>query len=141
MQPGELYMLAVVVTALFVAPFNGMARVVVLAWLVTHVFYSTGLPEVWANILGQAAILLIGWRHMRCAPTILAWGLSIPLLLVNALWLVGVAAGNVAWWVILWTALVQLMALPFAISNEALRAVTRAWNDTSGRGLFRVRAR
>lgn len=141
MQPGELYMLAVVVTALFVAPFNGMARVVVLAWLISHVFYSTGLPEVWANVAGQLAVLAVGARHMRCAPTVLAWVLSLPLLLINALWLIGAVAGATAWWLILWIALVQLMALPFAIGSEAVKAVTHAWNETSGRGLFRVRAR
>lgn len=137
MAPGDLYVLAIVVTALFVAPFNAMARVIVLAWIVGHVCFTVGVPEVWANIGGQTCVLVIGARHLRCAPALMAWSLSIPLILVNLLWFVGIVRPDIAWWAILYSALAQLLILPFTITAETREAISRAWYTTSGRGFFR----
>lgn len=138
MAPGDLYILGVVVTALFVAPFSALARVVILSWIVGHCFWIAGLPEPFANIFGQTCVLILGRRRSQCATSLIAWALAIPYILVNLAWIGGQASPVLAWWGVLGIALVQLSLLPWAIRGETLRAVTRAWHETTGSGLFRV---
>lgn len=138
MQPGDFYQLAIVATALFVAPFNAMARVVVLSWIVAHVGFVAGLSEPLANLAGQLWVAVQGRRHLRCLSSGAAWGCSILLIAVNGFWLAGAIEPPPAWWTVLTVAFLQLTALPFAIDTATLKAVTRAWYESTGRGLFRA---
>lgn len=138
MEPGDLYVLAIVVTALFVAPFNAMARIVVLSWIVAHVAFIAGLPEPVANLAGQSWVALAGRRHLNCAPSCVAWGFSLVLVTVNGFWAANCVDPAAAWWIVLTIAFLQLMTLPFAIEASTLKAVTRAWYESTGRGLFRT---
>ena len=140
MEPGAIYMLALVGTALFVAPFNTIARVIVLGWMIGHVGWMLGMAEPWANILGQSCVLFAGIRHVRRWPCVTAWGLSLPLILFNIAWLSGFSEPWAAWWAVFWMASVQLAVLPLGITPTEIRSVLRAWRETTGRGIFRMGA-
>jgi len=141
MPPGELYQLAIVVTALFVAPFNALARVVVLAWIAGHVCFALGVPELTANIAGQACVLILGKRHLRDAASLHAWLLSAPLLAINLCWAVGVISPWVGWWTVLIVATVQLVTLSLAVDSRIVHEVMSTWRENGGRGMFRVSTR
>jgi len=137
MQPGDIYILAIVATALFVAPFSAIARVVVLSWIVGHLAFMAGIPEPWANLAGQLCVMAIGLRHLRCPMGGVAWALSIILVAVNVIWITGGLPPVQAWWIVLGAAMAQLAALPFTIETDTLRSVYRAWHESTGRGLLR----
>lgn len=141
MQPGDLYVLGIVVTALFVAPFNGLARVIVLAWIVTHVSFMFGAPELVANITGQLGVLILGRAHRRSVADKAAWGLSIVLLGINLAGAGGVITPWVTWWAVLLVATEQLLVVSMAIDGSTAHAVTRVWRESGGRGMFRVGVR
>lgn len=136
MQPGDLYILGIVISALFVAPFSAIARVVVLSWIVGHLAFMAGLPEAWANLAGQLCVVTVGLRHLRDGMGGAAWALSIPLIALNTLWLSGGMQPNDAWWSVLVCAMIQLAVLPFTIEKDTMRAVYRAWHESTGRGLL-----
>jgi hypothetical protein len=140
MGPGDAYVLALVVTALLVAPFNAMARIVVMSWIVAHIGFLFGTPEIWANLFGQSCVLALGWRHLRCSASIAVWLMSFGMVAVNFAWLGGRLHPEAAWWAILIIALSQLLILPFAVERNTQQAVVRAWHETTGRGMFRTRA-
>lgn len=137
MQPGDIYILAITLTALVVAPFNGLARVIVLSWLVGHVAWISGMPEPWANLLGQFCVMTLGAKHNGDHFAFIAWLMSIPLIIVNVVWLLGAVEPALAWRIVLVLAGAQLLVLPLAINMSTLRAVTRAWHDNADGGLFR----
>lgn len=136
MEFGDLYTLAIVATALFVAPFNAMARIIVLAWIVAHVGFLAGLPEPWANLGGHLAVAIMGRRHLNSYPGIFVWSLALFLVVVDLSLFGGVVQPVPAWWTVLGVSFLQLMILPMAIEVGTLTAVTRAWYESTGRGLF-----
>jgi hypothetical protein len=137
MEPGDLYVMGIVVTALFVAPFNALARVVVLSWIVAHLFWALGAPEQLANIGGQACVFFLGMRHTAGSTQLLAWILSLPIILVSIAWFGGLIEPEACWMVVLIAAMLQLIMLPWSIAGETFRAVLRAWHDTADEGFFR----
>lgn len=141
MQPGDLYVLGIVVTALFVAPFNGLARVIVLAWIVTHVGFMFGAPERAANIAGQIGVLILGKTHRRSVADKVAWALSIVLLGFNIGGAAGIITPWVTWWAVLLIAIEQLMIMSMAVDGSVAHAVTRVWRESGSRGMFRMGAR
>lgn len=141
MQPGDLYVLGIVVTALFVAPFNGLARVIVLAWIMTHVSFLFGAPERAVNITGQLGVVILGKAHLRSAADKSAWALSVVLLGINIVGAAGVITPWVTWWAVLLVATEQLLIVSMAIDGWTAHAVTRVWRESGGRGMFRMGAR
>lgn len=141
MAPGDCYVLAVVVTALFVAPFNGLARVVVLAWIAGHILFQLGIPEVVVNIAGQTCVLILGWAYRHTAANLQAWLLSVPLLLINISCAAGWITPWVAWWTVLLVATMQLLVLSMAIDGNTVEAIMRIWRENGGRGMFRIGVR
>lgn len=141
MQPGDYYELAIVVTALFVAPFNGLARVVVLAWIVGHVSFMLGLPERTANIAGQVCVLALGKAHLHGAADVQAWIFSAVLIVINIGCCIGFITPWITWWTVLLVAMAQLLVLSMAVNVATARAVMRAWRENGGRGMFRIGVR
>lgn len=137
MQPGEYYIMGIVITALFVAPFSALARVVVLSWLIARGMWMAGLPEQIANIGGQGSVFLLGMRRIDGNAQLFAWFLSLPIVLVSIAWFGGLIDPVACWWSILALAMVQLVALPWAIAGETYHAVLKAWRETVDEGFFR----
>jgi hypothetical protein len=123
MQPGEVYILAVVATALLVAPFNALARVIVLAWCGSHLAFLEGVDELQINLVGHIAGLLIGARYLRTSACILAYGLFVPMIAADVLRLISANHDEFLWWVVLISAGMQLLALPFGIEWAQVRAL------------------
>lgn len=140
MGPGDIYILLIVVTALAVAPFSALARIVVLAWIVAHVAWIMGVPEGWANLAGHLIVMALAARHLRCVASAVVWGLSVVLVVIDAAHLMGRIDNGHAWWAVLSIALVQLVALPFAIDRETLTGVAKVWHRGQGGGLLRTRS-
>lgn len=138
MNPGDLYVIAIVVTALFVAPFNAMARIVVLAWIVAHVGFTLGVSEIAANIGGQACVLVLGWRYRFDPANGQAWALSVPLLAVNLACAYGLINSWVNWWTVLVVAMAQLMILCLSVDANVTHQIMRVWRKNGGRGMFRT---
>jgi hypothetical protein len=88
------------------------------------------VSEPAADLLVELAILWFGRRHQTSAPAGIAWLLSIPLAAVNVAWLAGLLEPVVAWWVILITALVRLVVLPFGLDRETVSATIRQLHDS-----------
>jgi hypothetical protein len=123
MQPGEVYVLAIFATAVLVAPFNALARVIVLVWCGSHLAFLEGVDELQINLVGHMAGLLIGARYLRTSACILAYGLFVPLIAVDALRLSGAGDAVTMWWAVLLTAFAQLSFLPFGIEWAQVRAL------------------
>ena len=133
-------MLAIVLTALFVAPFNGLARVIILAWAAGHAAYILGAPEACANLLGQSFVLIVGGRHLRCVVCLFAWALSVTLVAVNIAWCAEILSPALCWWTVLCVAMVQLLVLPLALDRGIMGQVVEIWRDHTGHGLFRAKS-
>lgn len=140
MEPGDIYILTIVVTALVVAPFNALARIIVLAWIVAHLGYVTGMPEAWANLAGHLTVFALGMRQLHSAPAIMTWALSIPLVVVDTCLLSGFMSPFHAWWAVLGLALAQLALLPFATDRETQMGVAKVWHRGRDGGFLRERA-
>lgn len=140
MGPGDIYVVAVVLTAIAVSPFNPLARVVVLAWLVAHLLWMTGVPEPFANLIGHAAVFALGSRYLTTVPCLAAWVLSIPMVLTDALLIGGAISPAHAWWIILGVGCGQLALLPFGVDKAQRGAVLRAWKEHGNTHFLRVKA-
>lgn len=136
MQPGEIYQLAIVLAALFVAPFNAMARVVILAWFAGRGLWTAGMSEPLADFLAELLILWFGRHCQTRGAARAAWLLSVPLAATNLAWALGWLHVFVAWWVILITATVRLAILPFAIERESVANTVRSVHEALDRILF-----
>src|ERR1044072_9362279 len=138
MEPGEYYIVAIVVTALFVAPFCALARIVVLSWIIAHLAWMLGLPEPIANIGGQGSVFFLGLRRNEKNPELLAWALSLPIILISVSWQARLLNPVTCWWTILIIAMLQIAALPWAVSGAGYHAVLHAWRDAVDEGFFRT---
>lgn len=136
----DAYILLIVVTALTVAPFSALARIVVLAWIVGHIAWLGGLPEPWANLGGQLTVFVLGRRHLHGGANTVAWGISLVLIVVNGVWILGRIDPGVAWLLVAYTAMAQLFVLPFGIDREMLTGVAKVWHHGQGGGLLRTRS-
>jgi len=130
MAPGEAYFLLLGATALFVAPFHALARIIVGAWVAGHYLFLAGATEPLANLLQHAAVLVLGIRRLRTPSCLYAWLLGVFLLCADGLWLTGWIAPAEAWWSVLALATAQLACLPFGIDTAQRRATIATWQTT-----------
>lgn len=120
MQPGDVYILAIVLTALFVAPFNGLARVIVLSWIAGHVAWTLGAKEELVNMIQHGAAAVLSIRYTRRSANLLAWTLFAPMLAIDLVRLSAENTTGVPWWLILSIALIQAGFLPFGMDENPI---------------------
>jgi hypothetical protein len=123
MAAGDIYTLLIVLTAIFVAPFNMLALIIVVSWMCGHFAYVTGLPEPWINLIQHIAASALSWRcGHRGSACLFAWALFVPLIVGDLLQFTSVDP-RLLWWSTLLTATAQLVALPFGADTRRARRV------------------
>ncbi|MEG3179823.1 hypothetical protein [Sphingomonas sp. LT1P40] len=142
MGPGHLYYLGILLTALFVAPFSPLARVIVLSWLAGEFGYWLGAPLHWVNLAQHLTAFVIGSRYLRNEWCIAAWVMFMPMLACDALALIQ-EQEVLAWWGLLCTALAQLVFLPLGMDFTRARATLHGgwdgYTDPETRDFLRIR--
>jgi hypothetical protein len=123
MQPGEVYVLAIVATAVLVAPFNALARVIVLVWCGSHLAFLAGAPEVKVNLIGHLIGFLVGACYLRTDACLFALGWFVPMIAADVLRLIPANYDEILWWVVLISAGLQLLFLPFGIEWAQVKAL------------------
>lgn len=130
MQPGDFYVVLVVCTAVFVAPFCRLASVIVAAWVIGHFTYLSGLDEHWINLVQHLSAAAIGMRFARSSACALAWALFAPLVTIDLIVLFADFDPNIGWWWVLGLATLQLLVMPFGVDWTRARALFTFWKET-----------
>lgn len=125
--PGDFYILAIVVTALFVAPFNGLARIIVFGWMAGHVAFTLGLPEETVNLAQHGMCVVLGLRYTRPRANLVSWALFAPLLAVDLVRFGSESHDVASWWMVLGLAGLQIALLPIGMNRKEALAHWREW--------------
>lgn len=124
-EPGEVYFAGIIATTLLVAPFNALARVIVLTWFAGHLAYQAGVDELSINVTAHLAGLMIGARYLRSEACVTAFALYLPLLAIDLLRCVTTGHAETLWWAVLTTAFGQLIILPLGIEWAQVAALRK----------------
>jgi len=125
-------------TALFVAPFNGLARLVVTAWLCARLLWTVGLSEPLANVAEHMAILAIGYGRAKGVCSVGAWMMSAFIIVFSGMWASGKLAGEAGWWFVLIFAFAQLAFLGLSTDRETARRVLEIWKEEAGQKMMQA---
>lgn len=120
---GDLYTAALILTVFLVAPFNALARVIVVTWGMGEIAYRLGVPELQVNLVQHLAGLLIGVRYLRTFSCVAAYVLFGSLVVVDCIRIMSPEFGAIGWWTVLLLALLQLLVLPFGIEWRQVAAL------------------
>jgi hypothetical protein len=120
---GDLYTAALILTVFLVAPFNALARVIVVTWGMGEIAYRLGVPELQVNLVQHLAGLIVGARYLRTTACAMAYVIFASLFVVDAFRLIGPGLGEFGWWTVLSLALLQLAFLPFGIEWKQVQAL------------------
>lgn len=141
MGPGHYYYIGICLIGLLVAPFSPLARVIVCSWLAGEFAYWFGVPPHWVNLVQHLTAFVIGSRYLRNEWCLLVWVMFLPMLVCDALALIE-EQQQLAWWGVLYTALAQLLFLPFGMDFDRARRVLRdGWQSYAAdapRGFLRI---
>jgi hypothetical protein len=127
--PGDIYVMLLVLTAVFVAPFSRLAFVVVVAWTIGHFAFIAGAHEHWVNLLQHLGAAAFGMRYARQTAYAFAWALFAPLVTIDLIVLFAGYDPDHGWWLVLGLATLQLFAMPFGIDRGRARALFKAWKE------------
>jgi hypothetical protein len=124
--PGHLYYVGILLTGLFVAPFNPLARVIVISWLAGEFAYWLGTPPYLVNLVQHLGAFVVGSRYLRNEWCLIAWVMFAPMLVCDALALIR-EQEILAWWALLCTALAQLVFLPLGMDFRRAPWMPEGW--------------
>lgn len=131
MLPGDIYVMLLVLTAVFVAPFSRLAFVIVVAWTIGHFAFLAGVPEGWVNLLQHVGAAAAGMRCARQTACVFAWALFAPMVTIDLIVLFAGYDPEHGWWLVLGLATLQLIAMPFGIDIGRARALFKAWKENA----------
>ncbi len=129
MQPGDVYAILTVCTAVFVAPFSRLAFVIIVAWAVGHFAYFAGLYEHLINLTQHLAAAAFGMRFARSSACVLSWSLFAPLVTIDLIVLFSNFDPITGWWWVLGLSTLQLLVMPFGVDWTRARTLFRFWKE------------
>lgn len=129
MSPGHIYYAMLLFVVLPSAAFSRVALVILLAWVCGEMAVTMGAPEVTANFCQHAAALTLALLVVRSVSGMVATALFIPLVVVDAMWGLGMVEPVVGWWSVLCLATLQAAVLPFANDWKRVRRTWKAYHN------------
>ncbi len=130
MQPGDVYVMLIVLTAVVVAPFSRLAFVIVVAWTIGHFTYFAGLDEHTINLVQHLAAAALGMRFARSTACALSWALFAPLVTIDLIVLQADFDPTIGWWWVLGLSTLQLLVMPFGVDWTRARALFAFWRES-----------
>lgn len=136
-HPEYIYWAAVALIAWPASMFSRCAGILAVAWAVGQIAYVIGLPEPLSQVVIYIIAGLLTLKHRREFPCLIVAAFYLPLAIMSAATHVD---PDLIWWGIFWTAMAQVLVVPFTVHWAEVREVRHALKDRRNfdNNLFRL---